>query len=406
LRNGKALPGDAQTEKKEAVRVWGEDNGQTPMLDSRLSKDIPISDWLALERIPRVGPLSIARLVDAFGSPRAAMEADPKEITSRTGLSEKLARSIANFNPPKDEITQDLEVLESLSARVITRWDLEYPQNLQTIYDPPALLFVRGGFRDKDRDSVAIVGTRNPTRYGLETAQRIAGDLVRSGITVISGLARGIDTVSHKSSLDAGGRTIGVLGCGVNVAYPRENKPLIDEMAETGAVISEFRPGVVPHPTNFYRRNRIISGLAKGILVVEAAKNSGSLITANHAIDQNRDVFAVPGSIMNRRSEGPHSLLRQGAGLVESAEDILEALFHDRVSQSQPAMFDVVEATGDLTSDARAVLNSLDPDPIPIDMLREAAKMDTGKLLGLLLDLELRGLVRQYPGKMFARIVR
>ncbi len=374
------------------------------MADPRLVKDIPLYDWLALERIPRVGPLSIARLMNAFGSPKAAMEAGSREISRKTGLSEKLARSIADFKPPGADIDKDIEILDRLGARVVTLWDPEYPDNLKEIYDPPAMLFVRGGFLEQDNGSVAVVGTRNPTRYGVEMTQRISSDLARAGITLTSGLARGIDTVCHRTALEQGARTIGVLGCGINVAYPRENKSLIEEMSRLGAVVSEFRPGVVPHPTNFYRRNRIISGLSKCVLVVEAAKNSGSLITARHAIDQNRDVFAVPGSVMNKRSEGPHSLLKQGAGLAESADDIVQALSQSRPVESQIAMFHPVDADEDLAPDGAAVLSALDPDPVPIDVLCETLKMDVGKLAGLLLELELRGFVRQYPGKMFARM--
>ncbi len=373
------------------------------MANPELSKDIPIYDWLALERIPRVGPLSIARLMNAFGSPMAAMAADPREISRRTGLSEKLARSIADFNPPKADIDKDIEILDRLGARIVTRWDPEYPDNLTEIYDPPAMLFVRGEFLKEDRKAVAVVGTRNPTHYGVEMTQRIAGGLVRAGIALTSGLARGIDTVCHRTALKEQGRTIGVLGCGIDVVYPRENKPLIEEMSRLGVVVSEFRPGVVPHPTNFYRRNRIISGLSKCVLVVEAARNSGSLITAQHAVDQNRDVFAVPGSVMNKRSEGPHSLLRQGAGLAESAEDIVQALSEIRPVASQTLMFPSIEAEENLTPDEVAVLNALDPDPVPIDALCESLKMDVGKLAGLLLELELRGLVRQHPGKLFSR---
>lgn len=368
-----------------------------------MAKDIPISDWLALERIPRVGPLSIARLMKAFGSPMAAMEADPGEISRRAGLNGKLARSIADFKPSKQDIDKDIEILERLGARLITRWDPEYPDNLKEIYDPPAMLFVRGGFLREDDRSVAVVGTRNPTRYGVEMAQRITDGLVRAGITPTSGLARGIDTVCHRTALIGHGRTIGVLGCGIDVVYPRENKSLIEEMSLLGAVVSEFRPGVVPHPTNFYRRNRIISGLSKCVVVVEAARSSGSLITAQHAVDQNRDVFAVPGSVLNKRSEGPHRLLKQGAGLAESAEDIVEALSEVRPVESQVPMFSPMEAGENLTPDEAAVLNALDPDPVPIDLLCGSLKMDAGKLAGLLLGLELGGLVRQHPGKLFSR---
>ncbi len=369
-------------------------------------EDACILDWLTLERIPRVGPLTIARLYDAFGSPRAALEADSREIRHRSGLSEKLADAIARFEPPRDEILRDMEILQKLGARVVSRWDPEYPSNLKEIYDPPALLFVRGEIMPGDSRAVAVVGSRNPTRYGLDMTEQISRDLIREGITLISGLARGIDTACHRAALKGGGRTVGVLGCGLDVHYPRENKDLIEEMTTTGAVISEFRPGMAPLATNFYRRNRIVSGLAKGILVVEATLNSGSLITAAHALDQNRDVFAVPGNVMNKRSSGPHHLLKQGAGLVESADDILQALFTPMEAKPQPSLFEAVEEGENLSDSARAVLEALDPDPVPIDLLCETLKIDAGVLSGALVELELNGLVRQHPGKMFARVLR
>lgn len=376
------------------------------MADNQAKNEALLKDWLALERIPRVGPLTVARLMTAFGSPRAALQADAAEIRNRTGLSEKLARIIADFNAPQEEITRDIAILDKLMARVVTRWHDNYPANLREIYDPPALLFVRGSFKLEDTRAVALVGTRNPTRYGLDLAQQITRDLVRSGVTVVSGLARGIDTACHKAALKEGGRTIGVLGCGIDVVYPRENRDLMDEIVANGAVISEFRPQIAPLATNFYRRNRIVSGLAKGVVVIEAAKNSGSLITAAHAVDQNRDVFAIPGSVLNKRSEGPHHLIKQGAGLVESGEDIVSSLFQSERTGAQACLFEVRSEAADLSDIAREVLEAIDPDPMPIDMLCETLRMEPGKLSGILLELELCGLIRQHPGKMFARILR
>jgi len=349
----------------------------------------------------------MARLYEAFGSPRRAMQAGAGEITRRTGLREKLAETIAAFHPPEDEIKKDIEILEGLGVRVITRWDPEYPSNLKEIYDPPALLFVRGQVMPEDSRAVALVGSRNPTRYGLEMTEQITRGLVRGHVTAISGLARGIDTACHRAALNERGRTVGVLGCGINVHYPRENGALIEEMIGSGAVISEFRPGVPPLATNFYRRNRLVSGLVKGVVVVQATRNSGSLITASHALDQNRDVFAVPGNVMDSRSWGPHSLLKQGAGLVESAEDILTSLFErPKPVKPQPGFFDTTDGRDrDVSDEAEQVLESLDPDPAPIDLLCESLKIEVGRLSGILLELELKGLIRQHPGKMFSRIL-
>jgi DNA processing protein len=377
------------------------------MGDHSLNSDATLYDWLALERTPRVGPLTMARLYEAFGSPRKAMQAGSREITLRAGLREKLAETIAGFRPPENEIKKDIEILEKLGVRVITRWDPDYPSNLKEIYDPPALLFVRGQITPEDDRAVALVGSRNPTRYGLEMTEQLTKGLVRAEVTPVSGLARGIDTACHSTALKEGGRTIGVLGCGIDVLYPRENKALIEEMTGSGAVISEFRPGVPPLATNFYRRNRIVSGLVKGVVVVQATRNSGSLITAGHALEQNRDVFAVPGSVMDSRSWGPHSLLKQGAGVVESADDVLASLFEPPQStRRQPTLFEARENRDQVLSDvAEQVLEFLDPDPVPIDLLCESLKIEVGKLSGTLLELELKGLVRQYPGKMFSRIL-
>lgn len=383
----------------------GQISGCRFMFESTCTRDHSVFHWLALERIPQVGPLTIARLMDAFESPEAAMAASAPEIRKRAQISEPLARRIAENHPNRESISRDMETLEKLGARVMTRWDSDYPTNLRDIYDPPAILFVRGRIAREDTKAAAIVGTRNPTRYGREMAEAISRGLARSGVTIISGLARGIDTTCHRAALKEGGRTIGVLGCGLDVVYPRENKSLIEEIVQSGAVITEFRPRVPPAATNFYRRNRVVSGLSKGVVVVEAGMKSGSLITAEHALDQNREVFAVPGNVMNLRSRGPHKLLRDGAALVESAQDVIEAIFAPPATPIQPTVFEAADQD-DLTDMGRTVLENIDPDPVPMDTLCESLSVDAGTLAAVLLDLELRGLIRQYPGKMFGRIVR
>jgi DNA processing protein len=360
--------------------------------------------WLALERVPGIGPLSIARLIKAFGSPEKALQASREKIR-QAGLTQRAAENIASSNVANEKILKDIETLRDIGAHVITRWDPNYPENLQEIYDPPALLFVRGEFSAQDVNAVAVVGTRNPTHYGVEITQAITRDLVRAGITIVSGLARGIDTAAHWAALRDGGRTIGVLGCGIDVCYPKENKELVDHMAQNGAVISEFRPSISPLATNFYRRNRIVSGLSRGTLVVEAAPRSGSLITAAHAIDQNREVFALPGSVLNKRSWGPHHLLKEGAALVESAEDIISALFGpaNKTALSMHRQMELEELR-DLSETGKAVFEAIDLDPVHIDSLCETLGIDAGRLSGVLLELELQGLIRQHPGKMFSRM--
>lgn len=362
--------------------------------------------WLALERVPGVGPLSIARLIKAFGTPGKALSASQEEIRERAGLSRRAAENIGSWEIHSEKITKDIQTLRDIGASILPRWDPAYPENLQEIYDPPALLFVRGDFNPQDMNSVAIVGTRNPTHYGIEITQSITRDLVQAGITIVSGLARGIDTAAHWTAVRNGGRTIGVLGCGIDICYPRENRELVDAIIQNGAVISEFRPGISPLATNFYRRNRIVSGLTKGTLVVEAAPRSGSLITAAHALDQNREVFALPGSVLNKRSWGPHHLLKEGAALVESAEDIISTLFSSSTKKTAGKEPQNEQAElQDLTEAVKAVFEAIDIDPVHIDSLCETLGIDAGRLSGMLLELELRGLIRQHPGKMFSRII-
>ncbi len=242
-----------------------------------------------------------------------------------------------------------------------------------------------------------------PSKYGIEMTQRLARGLAGAGITLVSGLARGIDTAGHLAALKGNGRTIGVLGCGIDVLYPRENQALMEDMLSSGAVITEFRPGIPPAATNFFRRNRIVSGLCRGVVVVEASQKSGSLITAGHALDQNREVFAVPGNVFNIRSSGPHGLIKQGACLVESAEDILQELFPRVEPKPQPTLFENEDQKPDVSVTGCLVLDHLDPDPVPIDVLCQTLGLEAGKLAGVLLELELKGLVKQHPGKMFSR---
>ncbi|MGC8658388.1 MAG: DNA-processing protein DprA [Desulfomonilaceae bacterium] len=369
-----------------------------------------ISDWLTLERVPLVGPLTMSRLIESFGNPRSVLQASATEIRQKTGLPERLCKAVASFEPPYEQIQKDITLLEGLKAKIVTRWGHDYPTNLTDIYDPPAILFVRGSLFPEDSQAIAMVGTRNPTRYGVEFARSITRDLVRASFTIVSGLARGIDTVCHQTALKEGGRSIAVIGCGLDIIYPKENAALIDHLAESGAVISEFRPGVEPLKTNFFRRNRIVSGLSKAVVVVQAAKKSGSLITAFHGLDQNRDVFAVPGNVTNERSKGPHFLIKQGAGLVESAEDILTSLstcdFKGKGSEIHHNNLSVVQEETELSDLGKRILDFLDSDLTSIDTICESLQVDPGRLSGALLELELLGLVRQNPGKLFSRVIQ
>lgn len=363
--------------------------------------------WLALERAPFVGPVTTAKLINAFGNPRSAVEASTETIKTKGIVNTRIAEALGQYRPDERRIQEDIKLLAELDARVITRWDDEYPLNLNSIYDPPAILFVRGTFRPEDEKAVAVVGSRASSNYGESMTAMITRDLVRAGFCIVSGLARGIDTICHTTALNEGGRTLGVLGCGLDINYPGENKSLVEAISTHGAVISEFRPGIQPVKTNFYRRNRIVSGLSKAVVVVEASRRSGSLITVNHALDQGRDVFAVPGNVLHERSRGPHQLIRQGAGLVENAQDIISSLCPSNVpekpGQNESAKKNIPNA--DMSDNARRIFEILDVDSVPVDVLCQISKLEVRLVLTALMELELLGLIRQSPGKLFSRIM-
>jgi DNA processing protein len=371
-------------------------------------KNDMIFQWLALERVPGVGPLAMSRLIAALGDPRSALMASRKSLESIKGLGERVIKSLETYTIDEGKIRQDIEKMSKLGARIVTLWDSDYPNPLKQIHNPPALLFVRGALNQSDHRSLAVVGMRNPSRYGLEMTETISRGLVKEGFTLVSGLARGIDTACHRAALKYGGRTIGVLGCGIDVAYPRENRGLIEDIPEMGgAIITEFRPGSPPHATNFPGRNRIVSGLSQGVLVVEASDRSGSLITAEHALDQNRDVFAVPGNVLNIRSRGPHKLIKQGAGLVENAEDIIQSIDGVRRASTQDMVTPKqTEISFGLSDAGRKVIELLEADPTPMDSICQQVNMAAGPLAALLLELELAGLIRQHPGKMFSKVIK
>lgn len=278
--------------------------------------------------------------------------------------------------------------------------DKDYPANLKGIYAPPKALYVNGALEKDDRAAIAIVGSRAATPYGLSTAYRLAGELASFGITVVSGLAVGIDTEAHKGALDRGGRTIAVLGSGLDVIYPPENKKLAQRIEKQGAVISEFPLGTPPNRYNFPRRNRIISGFSLGVVVVEASKDSGALITAKCALDENREVFAVPGKAGSVTSEGTHQLIKDGARLVENGEDIIEELGLElkRISDGRAG-----KSFPDLEKDEEKIFEALSDEPLHIDEIAEAASFDASLALKTLSSLELKGAIKQLPGKRFVR---
>jgi DNA processing protein len=402
--------------------------------------------WLALRRVHGAGPRTCRLLLERFGSAEQIFKATEEEITT-AGVGRNVARAIAGFNdfaPLEKELCE----LPRLGARVVRWTDADYPPNLKQIADPPPYLIARGLLEANDTACVAVVGARAASEAGLRMAQRLGFELAAHGFVVVSGLARGIDGAAHRGALEAGGRTIAVLGCGIDVAYPPEHRGLADTIVERrGAILSELPLGTAPLPENFPSRNRILSGLALGVVIVEAAEKSGSLITARMALEQDRQVFAVPGSPLSGKTRGSNRLLREGAVLVECVEDVIEDLAPQMAGQmagkrTGPAAFQsthaaaatmkaqtaamqpLSEAAGvmdlasqsrtaiaadrsaglaeEMTKQAQTILSCLtDVQKLHVDAVIETCQLPPQTVLNLLLELELRGLVVQHPGKLF-----
>lgn len=297
-----------------------------------------------------------------------------------------------------------------MNTRIISINDAEYPAGLKNIFDPPREIFVRGNILAEDDNAVAIVGTRTPTHYGLKQCEKLSYDLAIRGITIVSGMARGIDSAAHRGAIKAGGRTIAVLGSGFNYIYPPENKRLSEEIANSSAVISEFPPDTRPYKNNFPKRNRIISGMSKGVLVIEAAVRSGSLITANFALEEGREVFALPGRVDSEKSVGTNQLIKEGAKLVESFEDILEELKRvikiREITENparQPRRQEPSGAALSIGPDEKAVFDILNDEPMPIDEISQNLKLSPADISKILLGLELKRLVKVLPGNNFIK---
>jgi len=355
-----------------------------------------IFDLLRLSSVTGIGSQRIRNLIARFKSPSAVFRASARELVEIEGIDKTLARHI-KIHQNTTFADEQLAKLQQSDARIVTFWDSEYPQLLKKIFDPPVMLFVRGTLQASDSQSIAVVGTRSPSAYGSLMAERFTRELVQHGLTVVSGLARGIDTISHRTTLAAGGRTIAILGTGVDLIYPSENKKLAEKIAENGAVISEFPMGTKPDAPHFPRRNRIIAGMSLGTLVVEAGLNSGALITADFAVDQSRDVFAIPGNINNPKCFGCHRLIQQGAKLVQKVNDIIEEL------QIGLSVNEKVVPNIALSKDEEKLFGLLSHEPLHIDVIARKAEMSTPQALGVLLSLELKNLVRQIAGKNFVR---
>jgi DNA processing protein len=361
-----------------------------------------IRDLLRLASVPRIGTQKIRALVAHFKSVEAVFDAPMKELVKVSGIDKKLASHIVHHTDGDKFADEQLKRLNRIDGRILTIWDKEYPELLKKIYDPPALLFVLGKFHDDDLRAIGIVGTRHPTSYGQTVTEQLCNELARQRITIVSGLARGIDTVAHTSALNANTRTIAVIGSGIDVPYPPENKKLMERIAEHGVVISEFFMGTKPDAPNFPRRNRIISGLSVGTIIVESAEDGGAMITASTALDQDREVFAIPGNIIEKRSAGPNKLIREGrAKLITSVEDIFAEL---QIQLSLPLGVKPERFAPDLSPAEQHIFSLLTSEPIHIDSLAEQANTVTSDVLVTLLSLEFKGIVRQLPGKFFMKI--
>ncbi|MHB0913063.1 MAG: DNA-processing protein DprA [Armatimonadota bacterium] len=343
-------------------------------------------NWIRLAKLE--SPKRAAELLHHFGDPDAVFAARIDGFPGFTPKSAERFREIA-----KAPVDEELRALDRSGARIVTVLDPEYPENLRDIHDPPPVLFVRGRLAPEDRTAVAVVGTRRPTEYGRSMAMRLSRDLARAGVCIASGGALGIDTVAHSAVVAAGGRTVAVLGCGLDVPYPASNKGLFAKIAEHGAVISEFAPTTEPLPWRFPARNRLISGLSVGVLVIESRVGGGSMITATHAAEQGRDVWAVPGGTDSAASEGPHRLIREGAKLVERAEDILEELKIDVPTEPRP----------EFSPEEAAVYSVLTLHPKHADEISSECGLSAQEASGILTILEMRGLVRRVPGSSYVR---
>jgi DNA processing protein len=347
--------------------------------------------WVAFNLVRGIGPTKVRWLLDHFGDLADAWRASPEELRA-AGLDR---RSLDNLLTARHSIDLDrvLERIEQAGARVLTWEDPDYPRNLLNIPQPPPVLYVKGQLTAADEWAVAVVGTRHATHYGREAARELSAALARSGVTVVSGLARGIDAEAHKAALDAGGRTIAVLGSGLDQIYPPEHHALAEAITRAGALVSDYPLGTPPESLNFPPRNRIISGLSKGVVIVEAGEGSGALITADYAAEQGRDVFAVPGSIFVRTFHGTNKLIQQGAKLVLSVSDILEELNLTLVTEHKET-----RAVFPADPTEQRLLACLSAEPVHVDDLGVQVGLPIAQITGTLALMELKGLVRQVGG--------
>lgn len=357
---------------------------------------------VSLNTVCDIGSIRLAGLLEFFGKPENIFKASCEKLIAVSGIGEKIAQQITSFK--KEDLDKEFSLAKKHGLKIITFEEKDYPESLKQIPGPPIVLYVRGELKKEDKFSIAIVGSRHASFYGLSSAEKFGYELSEKGFTIVSGMARGIDTYAHRGALKQGGRTIAVLGSGFNHLYPSENKELAQEIAKNGAVISEFPIDTLPKKENFPRRNRVISGLSLGVLVAEAARNSGALITADFALEQGREVFALPGKVDSDTSFGTNGLIKQGAKLVTCVDDILEEFLlpvtkSHKVQENSPT-----ELKSDLNNKEEKMLYDLISGPsIQIDELAEKTSMDISRISDILLRLEIKKLIKQLAGKQFVR---
>jgi DNA processing protein len=350
--------------------------------------------WVALSALQDVGPVLSKKLLSVFETPERIFDAEMSDLLSVEGIGINRARNIKEF-PFWKNVDNHVRVLEKKDIKVVDINNTSYPEMLRQSEDAPIVLYVKGDIQSQDRYAIAIVGSRKPTPYGISVAENISEELASMGFTIVSGMARGIDAISHKGALRAGGRTIAVLGSGLDVPYPAENKGLMDKIAGSGYVVSEFPPGTPPDKENFPRRNRIISGLSFGVLVIEATADSGSLITAGYALEQGREVFAIPGNITSLTSVGTNELIKR------ERTNVRQKTLLGNLPVLKGFIRSKEKAKIEITDEEKKICNLLTGEPKHIDNISRESGLPTSKVLEILLRLELKGVIRQITGNRF-----
>lgn len=358
-------------------------------------------DWLWLASIEGIGPKRFYELTNFFGNPTEVRNTSLHEITRSNILNHKVMEAYSNA---RNEIYMEnlLGELQQKEIDVVTAIHPDYPVNLTTIFDPPPVLYVKGNLKSCTDKYIAIVGSRQCTRYGQEIAEKLGYELASQGITVVSGLARGIDTHAHIGCLRAGGKTIAVLGCGVDIPYPPENRKIYQQILETGILMSEYIPGTKPLPQHFPARNRIISGIASGVVVVEAGEKSGAMITVDYALEQGREVFAVPGNIFSKYSIGTNQLMKEGAKIVTKVSDIIEEFGWHSVLLNNPLKVNT-ENNRQLDIYENMIMELLEPGSLDYNSILNKTGLSAQYLNSVLTILEIQGIIKQLPGKIFSK---